>query len=165
MRVNRSQLSDVLGYTVQTVDAYVRDGMPYLQRADRKNGIGWEFESAEVIKWILARARGDTAPPPTSSLKDAQTRELAARATLREIEVAEKQRTLIAVEDVVRNVQVIFSVVKSVLRAIPGRCAQPLSVMTDPKHVSQYLRDEVDAALESLADESTVVDFTSEGTE
>lgn len=53
--VNRSALAELCGVSLPTIDAWVRQGMPFLRRADRKNGLEWQFDSAAVIDWIASR--------------------------------------------------------------------------------------------------------------
>ena len=50
--VNRREIADICGVSLPTVDAYVRRGCPYVSRADHDNGIPWQFNTYQVIKWL-----------------------------------------------------------------------------------------------------------------
>src|SRR5689334_3744886 len=58
--VNRVGLAEIFGVSLPTVDAWVRGGCPYLQRADRDRGIPWQFNTAAVIAWCDERAKQTT---------------------------------------------------------------------------------------------------------
>lgn len=56
MRVNRTQLADVIGKTDKTVQVWLDEGMPRVSTT----GQGGEsvFDTAEVIRWMIARECG-----------------------------------------------------------------------------------------------------------
>jgi hypothetical protein len=55
--VNRALLAELVGVSLPTIDAWVREGMPYLQRADKKKHQDWQFDTAAVIDWVCMRKR------------------------------------------------------------------------------------------------------------
>jgi hypothetical protein len=61
---NLAGVSAIWGVHRQTVTAWVRKGCPFIQRADQKRGLDWEFDTAAVSKWRLdlavANAVGET---------------------------------------------------------------------------------------------------------
>lgn len=156
MRSNRTQIADVLGVNKVTVDTYVREGMPAVERADRSRGIEWVFDTSLCIKWLIERAvarvaRSSDAGP--ESFEDAKTRDKSAVAGLREMQLAERRKELVAIDDVVERVEAQYAIVKSGLRAIPGRVSQLLAVEADPARVEAVLKAEINVVLSALSAE------------
>jgi phage terminase Nu1 subunit (DNA packaging protein) len=156
MRSNRNQIADVLGVNKVTIDTYVRDGMPAVERADRSRGIAWVFDTADCIKWLVDRAgarvtRSNDAGP--ESFYAAKSRDKSAVAGLRELQLAERRRELVAIDDVAVRVEEQYAIVKSGLRAIPGRVSQVLAVEADPARVEAVLKTEINVVLSALSAE------------
>lgn len=151
MLCNRIDLCSVLGVTGNTVDRYVEDGMPFEERPDASRGREWKFDTAKCIDWLIAKkvakAVGDSG---MESFDAAKRRERVAMATQRELAVAEKLKVLVNVDDVAASDEEIYAVVKSRLIAIPGRMAQPLSIVADPEEIERVLKGEIADALEEI---------------
>jgi phage terminase Nu1 subunit (DNA packaging protein) len=153
MIVNRTGLADVFGVSLFTIDEWVRAHAPAVQRASKKPYKEWQFETSEIYQWLLDRAvkinNGDDVGENT--MAEAKLRERAAIAGLRELELAERRGELVLIGDVAKRVEEEYAVVKSHLRAIPGRMAQPLSAESDPTKIENLLKAEVDCALDGLS--------------
>lgn len=159
MIANRTELSQILGISLTTVDSYVREGMPAEERADRSRGKQWEFDTTKVINWLIARALerergGARADGGAESWQDARARNIAVTANLRELEYKQKLGELVSIDDVAEKVGQEYAVVKSRLRAIPGRMAQILSPEMLPEEVERRLKEEVRASLAALSEQT-----------
>lgn len=150
MRVNRSQLASIMGWSLPTVDARVREGMPYLSKpgAGNKKGGTWEFETADCVKWFIDKATEPVAKNPQAEVS---LRTAMAEATLKEIQVMEKQKLLIPIADVVKVVGENIAVLKSRVTALPGRLAQAVAVETDPASVLRIIKAEVAEVLDEIS--------------
>ena len=147
MEANRYEMAEILGYSLNKFDDLRRkEGFPGARR-----GKELVFDTAEVIQWLLDREGGGSTGDIERQLKLSTSREAAAKASLREIELAERQKVMIRVEDVVEEVENQYAIVKSRLQAIPGRLAQRLAVEEDPATVQQILKEEVAEALDEIS--------------
>lgn len=147
MKVNRTQLADILGVGPTTVDARVKEGMPYAQRPGEEGATQWQFDTVDVIDWLTGRIE---AGAKNDEGKEAKIRIAVADAGLKEMELAEKKGLMINIEDIMPRIEAGDAIVKSRLLAIPGRLAQTLAVETDPVNVQRMLKAEINGALEEL---------------
>lgn len=130
--------------------------MPYVTRADKKLHKNWEFDTRKCIDWFATREHGEPDSPESqmSPIDEAKLRERAAVAGLREYDLAEKQGYMVHVGDIAKAIEGEYAVVKSRLRAIPGRLAQPLSLETEPRKVELTIKKEIDSALDLLSSDA-----------
>lgn len=143
--VSRPELGELFGLPLSTIDLRVKAGMPYLEKPE--NGRGqWRFDSADCFEWLMEQVGTKKADP----FKDASTREKAASASLKEMELADKMGQTVVVEDVLPLVDAGDAVVRSRVLAIPGRLSQTLAAETDPVVVQRILKEECNAALSEL---------------
>src|SRR5262245_47427386 len=106
-------LATATGLTVKEIERHTVDGMP--TEGERRRGAALRYRLPDVIQWLL---RGDT-------LADAKTRERAAAAGLKELQLAERRGELIPVSDVARVVTDEVARVQSELMTIPARLVDP----------------------------------------
>src|SRR5947207_6982886 len=89
--VNRAELAGILARSPATIDAMVRSGYPQISRGEGKAES--EFNTAEVIKWLLARERDAVRAefdPEKAGANEGKRRFTAAAAELKELQLAEK---------------------------------------------------------------------------
>ena len=141
---NRGEMAGILGISPTTLDRYVQAGCPVLEKGSGRRE--YRFNSAEVIRWVLARE----ASPGRGQTDDSRRRYTLAAAELKEFQLAEKRGSMISVEDVAPIVADELANVRSRLLAIPDRVASKIVGMTDPAAIEAALRDEVIAALSEL---------------
>jgi len=151
MIVNRIELASVLGVSAPTVDKRVEEGMPFVDRPDTAKGSReWRFETADVIKWLVTEGGKGT---KESARDNAELRERVAIASLKELELGQRQKVLVHVDEVAEVVNEQFAVIKSRMQAIPSRLAQQIAIESDPVKCRSMLREEVNLALEAIASE------------
>lgn len=149
MICTREQLADILGRSPATLDNMVREGMPFLSRPVKGvGGKAWQFDSARCIEWFVKRE----AP---NAVKNTEKESLALRQQRAEVLLIENKaavsmRSVVLVSDAVRVYEEKASVVKSLVRAIPGRVAAKVAAESDPAKVLLLLKLEVNAALDSI---------------
>ena len=141
---NRGEMAGILGISPTTLDRYVQAGCPFLERGSGRRE--YRFNSAEVIRWVLARE----ASPGRGQTDDSRRRYTLAAAELKEFQLAEKRGSMISVEDVAPIVADELANVRSRLLAIPDRVAPKLVGVVDQAVIEAALRDEVIAALSEL---------------
>lgn len=157
MIVNRTELANVLGCAKTTVDTYVEEGMPYIERADRSRGEQWRFETREVIEWLVDR----NGSSDNKALDAIKLRERTAIAISKELDLAERQKVLVHIDDIAERLEVEYAIIKSKIRAIPGRLAQRLAITEDAAEVERLIKNEVADALDSIS-EASAADFVNE---
>lgn len=91
MIVNKTRLSEILGYTHKTLTEWQKEGMPIAHQADSK-GFENQYETADVIQWVIDRAISKQDQVSAREYKDRmQGRKL-------EIDIEEKLNRLVSVE-------------------------------------------------------------------
>lgn len=53
--LNRAEVAETFGYSLPTVDSWIKDGLPSRQQGAK--GVPWQFDSAEVHAWLVKKAR------------------------------------------------------------------------------------------------------------
>ncbi len=149
---NRDELAAMFGKSAPMVDAYVREGMPFLSRPVRGVGNGrgrWEFDSSRCIEWYAQRNKQGKAK--SAAREDAELRTMSAEAILKEAKAAEALRSVIRVEDSLALFEEQNAIVKSRITAIPGRLAVAAAAESDPAKVLMLIKAEVDEALSEIS--------------
>lgn len=159
MIVNRTQLADILGVSPTTVLKRVEQGMPVQQRGDRTTE--WVFDTVAVIKWLqdVASGSADTEKSENEKVRTrAETRQTVAAAALKELELGQRQKVLVHVDDLVMLMDEQFAVLKSRFNALPARLAQRVAIETDPAECRKMLREEVNQAYAAIASAEVLSD-------
>ncbi|MDA3922749.1 MAG: terminase small subunit [Salinisphaera sp.] len=152
--VNRVELAQVVGKHVTTIDQWVREGCPFLQRGSR--GIAWEFSTADVYDWRLERERSTQDDP--SNMEELEWRHELANTLKAELDLAKAQGDVAYIEEVEAAVAEAFGAVRTSMRNIAARIAGRLVIEKDDKSIKQILLAEIDQALEALANSSLVAE-------
>lgn len=145
--LNRTDTAAALGIAKTTLDNWVADGAPVMDRQGRK-GVETQYETGEVIRWWLAREVEKVAQRGDADAIDAhRSRKLSAEADLRELELAKLQGELIHLDEVERAFTQYSVAVRGAAMALPDRAALRLAGETDTGVIRKYLRDELTGAL------------------
>ena len=149
-RVNRSQLADVFGISLPTVDAWVRGGCPFVQRG--ASGKEWAFDTAEVSRWREQRAADEASGGDVQDEAALKKRKLAADTKIVELEALAKMGDLAPVADMERALTRVMAEMQGKLRgAFVTRVVSQLLGETDERKFKRVLLAEVDSTLEVLA--------------
>lgn len=147
--VNRTILSVIFGKNFSTIDAWVRQGMPYVKKG--RKGNDWLFDTAKVIAWREAKLKNEVATPERIELEEAKRRKLAAEAAILEIELQIKRREVLMRCDVLQSLTQAYLTIKQRLRTIPERVVPQLIAEKDEQVAHGVLIDEIDDALLELS--------------
>jgi phage terminase Nu1 subunit (DNA packaging protein) len=125
--VNRKELSDIIGCALTTVDEWIGEGMPIKQKGTK--GIEYQFDTADVISWMMARERdkmdkrsakgGDSEELMTSN--EAKRRLDVAKALSAELELSEAMGLVRPVEMIARVLSNEIANARARLLAIPSK--------------------------------------------
>lgn len=151
MRLNRTEMADVLGVAPTTLDAWTRQGCPVESRPGQ--GKPAEFNSGEVIRWWLSKevdkAATKTDRDDLDALKAAKLKVETASKTLA---LQRERGELVEVDAMNRIMAQSNLALRSAMLAMPQRCALALVGQTDTASVTEVLKREVYAALNEGSD-------------
>lgn len=145
MIVNKAQLADLLGYSEQTLTDWQAEGLPIL--AARTRGHENDYDSAAVIAWLLARAERK-ARAGAESARDEYYRSQKRKVDL---EILEKERALVAVDEVERLYTAMVLAFRRRILEIPGRLAHELGAAQSIEARHAMLEGAVHEALLELS--------------
>ena len=150
--VSLSALAAFLGIHRNTLYSWVERGCPYVKKADRLRGIGWQFDSGEVVQWRLDQAIQDMIADTAMATEDElKRRKLAAETVLAELQTAKARGELGSLAGFERLVTNASIEIRKRLQQMADRVA-PMVIGLKVSEVKRILRDEVDQALTVLAD-------------
>lgn len=134
--VNQTELAVIVGVSDVTLWEWQKDGMPILRRGER--GQANEYDTAAVFAWRYERGQASVrAEAPRDALYRAQER-------LTQIQIAEKERSLVPVEEVEPEYARLITAARQRLLQLPLRFAH----LPD---VHAFVEAAVDEALSELA--------------
>lgn len=149
MLVNRTQLAEVFGVSMPTVDGWVRAGCPVVQRGGR--GVEWKFESADVAKWRQDRAIQDATGTDKQDTDEIERRTKLAKMRQAELELAKDLKLVAPIEEFERVQAARAAVIRqNVLNVAQRACIQLLGC-TDEAEFKKKLRAELTLALDTAA--------------
>jgi phage terminase Nu1 subunit (DNA packaging protein) len=147
--VNRTELSLIFGKNVSTIDQWIRQGMPYIEKGSK--GTGWIFDTSKAISWREDKLKDEVFSPERIELDEAKRRKIAAEAAILEIELQSKRRAVLSREEVEQSLTHTFITLKQRLRTIPERLAPQILNENDEQGVRELLLNEIDDALLELS--------------
>ncbi|MFB9149538.1 terminase small subunit [Roseovarius ramblicola] len=149
--LNRTKMADSLGISMPTLDEWVRRGCPVVTRGGR--GRSWQFNSAAVRSWRDDDIRASMQDTRHATNDELRRRKLQAETEQAELDVARAKELVVPVEQFERALDKAFGEVRAGLRnVLPGRAARRLVGETDETQMKAVLLEEIDQALEALAD-------------
>lgn len=130
--VNRSQLAELCGVNLSTVDNWVRDGCPFVSRPVRQGGRGWEFLTSAVIEWLRNRERQSALSDVVKiDEAEARRRKLSAEAQLAELELHKASGAVVSIEDSQRAWSQFGGAIRAKVLALPKKLCRLVAVETD----------------------------------
>lgn len=149
--LNRAETADYFGIAMTTLDDWVRRGCPAVQKGSR--GKPWTFNSAQVIAWRENDIRSEAAGVQVATADELKRRKLEAETELVELELAEAKGLVAPIEQIDRAMAKAFGEVRANMRnVLPPRAASRIVGEKNETKVKAVLLEEIDLALESLAD-------------
>lgn len=148
----RAGVADLWGVALTTVDTWVRNGCPVVQRGSR--GIEWQFNTADVARWREDERAKQAAGAAPQNDEELDRRRKVADTLTAELTLAKARGEVAGVDQVERMMARAFADVRAGMRNIPGRVVTLIVGETDERKIKQVLKDEIDQVLESLANAS-----------
>ena len=153
--VNRTELAEINGVSLPTIESWVRRGCPVVQRGGR--GRAWQFNTAEVRNWREDDIRAESSQATHATKDELVLRKLAAETEQAELDLAKSKDEVVPVEQLERALVKAFGEVRAGMRnVVPGRAASRLLGETDETSFKAVLLEEIDHALEALADSDLI---------
>lgn len=152
-RVNKSELAEILGKTPQTLTTWQKNGMPIF--AEGRNGQANQYDTAQVIEWLIAREIGKLSIDQEGRVHDYElerarlTHHQANKTQLEE----EVLRGSLIPEEIVLQVQGdMVSSFRAKMLAIPTKAAHAVIGLEDMSEAQDVLKQFIYEALKELAD-------------
>lgn len=157
--VNRSELAEIFGCSVATIDANVRRGMPYVRRsAGRGGGVaGWLFDTAPCIAWreerraALAASVGDS-----TELTEARRRLVVAQAALEEIKLDELRGEVVRVDVVAEVLGETLAAVRSRVLSLETKLPPQIPACRNRSAARKLVQTATHEVLAELSDGDTI---------
>ena len=154
--VNRSELAVVFGVSVVTVDNWMKQGCPMVERGGT-GGRSHKFDTAAVFRWRNDLAR-ESMNPDAQSAEELKLRKLRAETELAELELAEAAGIVAPVVDFERALAKQNAVVRQNVMTVPQRVVLSLIGEKDETRFKKVLSDELRLALERAAHDAIELD-------
>ncbi len=148
VKLNRAGLAQHMDVSLPTIDRWVKDGMPVVQRGSR--GIEWSFDLADVISWY-ARRQVDAAGGAVDDLAEIEKRTARAKMERAELEVAQARGLVAPIDEFQRVQSAMMAVIRQNIMNVPQRAVLQLLGETNETTFKQKLRAELTLALEQSA--------------
>lgn len=118
--VTKSKLARLTGLADATIDRAIADGAPIVGKGTRRQS--YQINTADFFGWFWRRKVAEaTNDPDAMSFNTAKRRDKEAQARLRELQIAERERELIPVDEVVTFISDKFGVVRSRFLAVESQ--------------------------------------------
>lgn len=143
--VNKAKLAAILGKSERALTEWQKEGMPIDKNGAR--GQSNLYNTAKVIEWMIKRATDST-----GEMERAKLRLIVAQATSAELDVQEKQGTLITVDAMKLMWASVLGSFRARILSIPSRLTPQISGLRDPKKIDKLLKDTLHDALNELAE-------------
>lgn len=150
----RAGLAEFFGVSMPTIDHWVRTGCPAVERGGR--GKAWTFNTADVIAWREQKLRDEANGTATADADELKLRHLAAKTAQAELELAKSKGDVAPLWQMEKAMDKAFAEVRANMRNIPSRAARLLIGETDETRFKRILLEEIDQALDAMADADLV---------
>jgi phage terminase Nu1 subunit (DNA packaging protein) len=148
VKLNRSGLSEHMGVSLPTIDRWVKEGMPVVQRGGR--GIEWAFDLADVIQWY-ARRQAEAVAGKVDDLEEIERRTAKAKMEQAELALAKARDEVAPIAEFQRVQAAMMATIRQNMLNVPQRAVLQLLGETDETKFKQGLRAEITLALEQSA--------------
>lgn len=150
VRLNRAGLAEHLAVSLPTIDRWVKDGMPVVQRGSR--GVEWTFDLAEVIRWRIERATSEATAGAPTDVEEIEKRAASAKMQMAELDLAKKRGEVADVRDFERAWARMLAEIQVKVMNVPQRVVIQLLGETNETLFKQKLKAELTQALTAAAE-------------
>lgn len=155
--VSRTELARFFGRSVTTIDHWINTGCPVVRRGRR--GSPWEFRTSDVANWLIEKASEQAGGQNKATEAELKIRKLTAETEQAELALAIAKKEVTSLDQIERGLSTAFAEVKTALRALPSRVVTTLIGETDEVKFKAVMLEEIDRALDSLADAALVNEY------
>ena len=149
--VNRTGISEVFGVALNTIDSWVRQGCPVVQKGGGK-GQEWQFNTAHVSKWLRDRDVEEATGGIPDDIEMLRIRKQKAETELAELELATKKGEVALIAEFERIQAMVFAAIRANVMNVPQRAVLQLLGETDERVFKEKLKTELVLALETSAE-------------
>ena len=160
---NKGELCAIFGVSPPTVDGWVRNGCPIVQRGAR--GVAATFNTADVARWLRDKAREEGSGTAVADEAELKRRKLAAETAKAELELAKAKGEVAPVREFERVQAAMDAAIRANVMNVPARAVLQLLGCTDETEFKAKLRAELVLALETAADAELDVEEDEDGTD
>lgn len=150
VKLNRAEIARHIGVSLPTVDRWVKEGMPVMQRGSR--GVEWAFDLVEVIRWYGDRRAKDASGDAPDDIAQIEKRTAQAKMLGFELELARKRGEVAPIREFERAQAKAFAEVRANILNVPQRVVIQLLGETRESVFKDVLRKELALALQAAAE-------------
>jgi phage terminase Nu1 subunit (DNA packaging protein) len=171
--VNRQELAETFGYSLPTVSAWVEAGCPVAKHGTR--GVSFEFDTEHVLRWLLARERGEVKAKVAATIKEdgevitidqAKLRYEVARAKTAELDLAKNMELLRPVAQILKVISNEIANARARLLGIPSKVRPTVHLeVGEPEATKRIVNTIETLILEALNEIKALADEPIEGAE
>lgn len=147
-RLNKSELAEFFGVSVQAVDGWCRRNCPVIERG--APGRPWAFDAVEVAKWRYSVPDAPDGVDPDEMLPSDRKAWYESETKRRALQV--QDRELIPADEVERVIATAFSAIAQGLRSLPDNIERRTGCTPD---VVEAIDLALDGEMDALADKLT----------
>jgi len=147
--VNRTDLAQIFGVSMPTVDRWIRAGMPVLSAGRR--GVSAEFNTAECFEWLRNSAVDEATGKVMADDATIDRRMKTAKMVRAELDLEKEKGTLAPIAQMEAALANIFANLRAKMRVIPSRAYGALVGEDDEGIWKETLMREIDGALTDTA--------------
>lgn len=154
--VNREELAEIFGVSLNTVSSWVRNGCPFEEKG--RQGKPWKFNTRDVAEWNREQAQIEAAGEGPMDEMELKLRKLAAEAALNELELAKQRKLVAPIDEFERARAMENATLRTNIMNVPSRVVSQLIGETSEARFKDVLAAELIQALESAAESDIELD-------
>lgn len=147
--VNRTELANVFGVSLPTVDGWVRNGAPNRKPLGSRSVL---FNTADIANWLRDRAREEATGSAPADEQQLRRRKMLAETEKAELELAKAKGEVAPVREFERATAGLMAIIRQNILNVPARAVLQLLGCTDETEFKAKLRAELVLALETAAE-------------
>ena len=145
--LNQTQIAKLLSLTPQRIRELGKEGLP-----SDKHGRERTYDPPAAVAWYVAyRERLAREAAESPDLQKARARERSAKASMAELELAERVGSLVPIGYIEDILGPALTLVRARINRIPGTWPPRLAPLEDPRAVQRELKELANELLEDLA--------------